>query len=378
MSKWVSVFGNAMSISDLEAKEYAKNITLSYPILMPMDGSEIQLTFDNFTGLEEVMIDKITLSKSISPMVSEDVFYEVLFDGKEGCKLSKGQQRRSDSIKMIVNKGDVLRVSFYLKDYTSLRCGVAMAYSLGKGYYSLGDQSHCAQLDSYITKETMWMYFLSRIDVKTNDSSSSLICFGDSITGLSWPDYVQLFLMKKNINVGVVRKGVAGSRVLQQYDCLTYAHYGIKGTTRFPREIEAEGADKIIILQGINDLIHPVGVEVNEYRPWSDLPSAQELIEGLKEYIHKANQHQLKVYLGTLSPIKGWRTYEDFRNDIREEVNQWIRTCDLIQGYIDFDEVLKDPNDPKQLNPLYDSGDHLHPNDNGLLKMAEEVMKVLY
>ena len=133
----------------------------------------------------------------------------------------------------------------------------------------------------------------------------------------------------------------------------------------------------MVILQGINDIIHPVGVEVNEFRPWSDLPTPQDLIEGYRFFIKEARKKNLKVYLGTLTPIKGWRTYEPFRNDIREQVNTWIRTTDEIDGYIDFDKVIKDENDPTLIKPIYDSGDHLHPSDAGMKEMAKEAYKFI-
>ena len=42
--------------------------------------------------------------------------------------------------------------------------------------------------------------------------------------------------------------------------------------------MEVAGADAVLIQHGINDIIHPVGIEVNPFRPWSDLPTAQGLI----------------------------------------------------------------------------------------------------
>ena len=32
-----------------------------------------------------------------------------------------------------------------------------------------------------------------------------------------------------------------------------------------------------------------------------------------------------------------------------------------------------DPSDPEMLNPAYDSGDHLHPNDAGYRAMGEAI-----
>ena len=49
-SKWVSIWGNAVSVSENRPESYAKNITLRYPVYCPFDGSRLQLTFDNYCG----------------------------------------------------------------------------------------------------------------------------------------------------------------------------------------------------------------------------------------------------------------------------------------------------------------------------------------
>lgn len=379
MSKWVSVWGNAMSIVDQTPAGYAKDITLRYPILIPLDGKGLRLTFDNFTGLETIKITKITVAKSTGPSsIDLTTLEKVTFNGMDELELGKGEHKTCDPIVMNINKGECLTVSLYLKDYTSMRCGIQLFGPTSKSYYSLGNQTISEELCSKDTREITWMYFLSQIDLLTSDENKSVICFGDSITSLAWPDYLQLFFMKdmKN-NTSIVRKAVSGSRILRQYDCLTYAAYGIQGLTRFPHETKVKGAESIIILHGINDIIHPVGIEINEFRPWSDLPTVQELIDGLCEYIKHAKSLGLKVYLGTLTPIKGWRTYNEMRNTLREEINTWIRSTDLVDGMIDFDLILRDENDPAELNPIYDSGDHLHPNDLGMIQMAQEAKKVL-
>jgi lysophospholipase L1-like esterase len=38
---------------------------------------------------------------------------------------------------------------------------------------------------------------------------------------------------------------------------------------------------------------------------------------------------------------------------------------------VDFDKMLADPKIPSQLNPLYDSGDYLHPNPVGYQYLAD-------
>jgi lysophospholipase L1-like esterase len=44
-----------------------------------------------------------------------------------------------------------------------------------------------------------------------------------------------------------------------------------------------------------------------------------------------------------------------------------------VHAVIDFDRAMASVEDPLALNPLYDSGDHLHPNDAGYAAMAAAV-----
>ena len=61
MQKWVSVWGNAVSIAENRPERYAKEITLRYPITLPFSGSGVRLTFDNYCGTEPVTLEKVTI-----------------------------------------------------------------------------------------------------------------------------------------------------------------------------------------------------------------------------------------------------------------------------------------------------------------------------
>ena len=134
------------------------------------------------------------------------------------------------------------------------------------------------------------------------------------------------------------------------------------GKVRFPHELPVAGADTIIIQQGINDIIHPVGTDVNPFRPMSDLPTIDELTKGLIWYIQEARKLGYHIFMGTLLPIEGWRTYAPFRETLKNQVNDFIRSTDLIDTCIDFDKEVRDPAHPATFRTGYDSGDHLHPS----------------
>ena len=127
----------------------------------------------------------------------------------------------------------------------------------------------------------------------------------------------------------------------------------------------------VIIQQGINDIIHPVGVDVNPFRPMSDLPTVDELEEGIKYYVSIAKKRNLKVLLGTLLPIYGWRTYAPFREQMKNEFNGRIRSNTYADGYIDFEKSLRTDSSPFAFKEGFDSGDHLHPSEKAYAVMAE-------
>lgn len=52
-------------------------------------------------------------------------------------------------------------------------------------------------------------------------------------------------------------------------------------------------------------------------------------------------------------------------------MNTWIRTSGEYDAVADFDAALAFGGD--QLDPAYDSGDHLHPNDAGYRAMADAI-----
>lgn len=377
--KYVSTWGNAISIADRRPENYAKDLTLRYPIRPMFDGDRLKITLDNFCGTEAVTITQVFVAKTAGKMSREIVngsSVSVTFGGKESVTIPAGEAVISDEIEFKVVRGSDISVSMYLGDFTLMRSAVLITGPLSQGFYSVGNHATDVVLPMDYTRNTNWFYFLSNIEIYTSDQNKAIVCFGDSITSQAWPDYLTLRLFEENIeNTAIVRRAASGTRILRQYDNITYDSYGLKGDIRFPREIQVSGADTVIIQHGINDIIHPVGVEVNPFRPWSDLPTAQDMINGLEKYIQWSRELGLKVYMGTLLPIYGWRTYEAFRDELRVEVNEWIRNTDKIDGCIDFDKALRDENNIAAFANGYDSGDHLHPSNEAYKRMANTIPK---
>ena len=365
--RWVSVWGNAVSVAENRPERYAKDITIRYPIHIPFSGQAVRLTFDNYCGTEPITLNKTTVFYG-------GVFYPVYFGADRAVTIPAGEKAVSDPLEVKLNEGELIQVSFYLKDFTLMRSVVFACGPLSEGMYANGDETENAKIDILTSRKTHLFYFLSNVSILTEKEKRAIVCYGDSITAQDWPDHLALRCFTEGYgNTAIIRRATSGSRILREYHCLTYESYGLMGSNRFAHEVPTDGADTVIIQQGINDIIHPVGENVNVFRPMSDLPTVEQLIEGLKGYIALARSYGYRVYVGTLLPMGGWRTDAPFRQEMRHAYNAFIRTTDLIDGCIDFDRALRDPEKPDWFLPEYDSGDHLHPSAAGYQRMAMEI-----
>lgn len=375
-TKWVACWGNATSITDRREAVYAKDVTLRYPVRIVFEGSKLRFRFSNLTGTEPVVLTKACVARGGG---EEYRPVPITFQGNREAEIAAGKEIVSDATDFEVKDGETVEVSIYLGGYTQMNAGTLITGPLSVGHYSYGDFAEQRELPLDLTRKTNWFYFLNTIDVLTEEKNHALVCFGDSITAQSWPDYLAIRAWDEGYrNVAIIRRAVSGTRILRQYDCITYQAYGLKGETRFPIEMDVAGASAVIIQHGINDIIHPVGIEVNPFRPWSDLPTVEEMEKGVEEiYVDYARKHNLQVWGGTLLPIYGWRTYTEMRDEMRREFNEWLLTSPVFDGCVDFDLAVRDSENTSAFALGYDSGDHLHPSERAYEAMAYAVPECL-
>jgi hypothetical protein len=92
-----------------------------------------------------------------------------------------------------------------------------------------------------------------------------------------------------------------------------------------------------------------------------------------------AHQAGIKFLCATLTPFQGagyWSTTEEMG---REQYDAFVRGANSgCDGVLDMDTATHDPANPTMYLPAYDSGDHLHPNTDGLQAMADAVDLTLF
>ena len=101
--------------------------------------------------------------------------------------------------------------------------------------------------------------------------------------------------------------------------------------------------------------------------------AANDVIYAYKQLISRARWAGAAVHGATLTPFEGSRNWTPRGENLRSQVNSWIRSTTDFDSVIDFSRVLADPARPTCLDPLYDSGDHLHPGTAGYRALAQAV-----
>jgi len=105
-------------------------------------------------------------------------------------------------------------------------------------------------------------------------------------------------------------------------------------------------------------------------------PRPPSIIAGYQQVIARVHAAGLRIIAGTLTPFLtlpvATSGYQDAQGEIvRAQVNHWILTSAAFDGTIDFSAAVASPYDPQAINPAYDSGDHLPPNDVGYQVMGD-------
>jgi lysophospholipase L1-like esterase len=350
------------------------NQTVRDIIFSSVGGDPIRLELTNVFGASPLGVGRVTVAVAgPGAAVVPGTIHPVTFGGSASLRIPAGAQILSDPVAMRVRPLQDLAVSVYLPG----RTGPATFHSDAQevNWVSApGDHAADQDAGAFTTATESW-YYLSGLIVGSSGADGTVVAFGDSITdgvgsdvdaNARWPSDLarRLDALDGRPTLAVADEGIGGNRVLAGSPW-----FGASAEARFgPDALDQPGVRDIIVLEGIND----IGFSAVPPHPGTDVSAAQ-IIAGYQRLIAQAHVRDLRIFGATLLPFKGAGYYTAAGEAKREAVNSWIRTSGAFDGVIDFDAVMRDPADPLRLNPAYDSGDHLHPNDAGYQAMANAI-----
>ncbi|HTX75251.1 MAG TPA: SGNH/GDSL hydrolase family protein [Terracidiphilus sp.] len=347
------------------------NTTLREIVHISNGGSRVRVRFTNAYGSDPLTLSDAHVAVSAGDgAIQAGTDHPLTFGGAISVRIPPGAEMFSDPVEMPAAPLSDLAISFYVPAQI-MRVETFHDFADQDNFMVQGNLTGAASLTAP-TKLSSW-YFLDGVDVAATERSRAIVALGDSITdgALStrnanhrWPDILAAKLKQEKglENVAVLNEGIGGNRVLND-------GYGPSALARLYRDVIAQdGAKYVIVLEGIND----IGRFHRAEGPEDDF-TAEQMEFGLTQIAEAAHEHGMKAYGATLTPYGGAGYFSDKGEQVREAVNQWIRTSGVFDAVIDFDQITRDPQNPNQFNPLYDSGDHLHPNDAGYKAMGEGI-----
>ncbi len=374
--QWVGTWATSPMQADGINIRLFSSVTMREVVHISIGGEQVRLRFTNEFGIDPLTVADahVALSAGASA-IQPGSDHAVTFGGAASVNIPPGGAIFSDPVPFKVAAFADLAVSFYLPPQI-MRAETFHGFADQDNYVADGHSSATPDLAEPTTLVS-W-YFFDGVDISAAPDSRAIVALGDSITdgahsahnaNLRWPDVLAARLSQDPglAHIGVLNEGIGGNRVLNETT-------GPSAISRVDRDVLAQsGARYVIVLESINDIGRLAHVQV----PW-DAITAPQLEWGLKQIADRAHEHGLKIIGATLTPYGGANYHSDAGEQVREAVNDWIRTSGVFDGVIDFDKITHDPQNPTQFNPLYDSGDHLHPSDAGYKAMGEGIDLTLF
>ncbi|MEU6424614.1 SGNH/GDSL hydrolase family protein [Microbispora sp. NPDC046973] len=336
-------------------------------------GSSLRVRLSNDYGPSAVRLTGATLAYAgRGASVRPESMRRLTFAGAEAADIPARGSLASDPVRLRVQPFQSVAVTLYFAGTTGPATFHAQAYA--GSYRAQGDHRTDTTADAFTQVTHSW-YYLSGVDVTggNDQGKDAVVAFGDSITdGFGsttdadgrYPDELAEQLAARGRARPVLNAGIGGNLLLHDS-----AWYGDGSAARFRRDVlDQPGVGTVVVLQGVNDIGFSES-DTPTYKP-APVVSADELIGGYRRLIRLAHAKGVKVVGATLLPFKRSDHWGEHAAAVSDAVNQWIRTSREYDAVVDLDRAMAAPGDADLLNPAYDSGDHLHPNDAGYTVMA--------
>jgi lysophospholipase L1-like esterase len=354
------------------------NQTLRQIVHSSIGGSRVRVVLSNRYGTAPLAIGAAHIAlREKDASIQQASSRALTFSGGSTFTIPPGAIAYSDPVNLTVPQMSDVAIDLFLPGDTNTPAPLTMHNTAVQTSYVSEQGNHAGAVRLPTAATTQNWFIIHRLEVTAPASVGGLVAFGDSITDGTrstpntnnrWPDQLvrRMLAQAPPLRLGVMNAAIAGNRVLSDANFQS----GINAQARFDTHVAAQpGATHVIFMEGIND--------IGQARE-NPTPSANDVIAAHKQIIERAHARGLKIFGATLTPFYGAAYYTEVGEAKRQAVNQWIRTSKAYDAVIDFDQVTRDPGDPKKFLAAYDSCDHLHPSDAGYKAMADAIDLTLF
>ncbi|AJT66860.2 SGNH/GDSL hydrolase family protein [Streptomyces chattanoogensis] len=368
--QWVGTWSAAAAAAEPGTLDGYAGMSIRNVVHTSVGGSGARIQLSNLYGTRPLSVSHASLavaSAPSNPTAAAGTMRRLTFGGKPAVAIPAGGAVTSDPVRLkIPANADLLATT-----YSPSPAGPATyhPYARQTSYLARGDRTEDATGAAYTEQSPYWRY-LTGLDVWSTEAQGTVVAIGDSITdGITstaganhrWTDFLAERLRDEPgaPRYGVLNQGISGNRLLVNGSRFS-PNNGPSVISRLDRDaLSRTGVKAVVVEIGLNDLF-------KSPRQWDP----QKIVAGMRSLVREAHARGLRVTGSTLTPFGGHRGYSTRMNQVREQVNRIIRSGSVYDEVVDWDRTLRDPAAPERLRPVYDSGDHLHPSDEGYRAMA--------
>ena len=355
---WLATWGTAVQLTEPHNMPPAPGLsgnTLRQRVKVSLGGDSLRLKLSNEFGDTALKITAISIAPALdSCTIDASAAKNVLFGNKSSLEIPLGESVISDPLAFSVkNRGDVAITIVYENAPDKL---TGHPGSRTTSFIMEGNHLNDANFSNSI-KTDHW-YSIQSIDILTSTKNRAVAIIGNSITdgrgsttnmNNRWPDVFAERLIADSANLSVLNMGIGGN-------CVVFGGLGPTATARFSRDVlEQPGVKYVVIFEGVNDIGGSRAPEKTEAA----------LIEAYTKMIDSAKAKGLIGYGATVTPFKASFYYTPEREQLRQNVNNWIRTCGKFDAVIDLETAICSKEDPFIMDSTLHDNDHLHPNADG-------------
>jgi lysophospholipase L1-like esterase len=383
---WIETWGASQQIPEPQnalPTDDLRDATVRQTVHLSVGGTTLRVHLTNAFGIQALHFTSVHIAKPVllsTAAIDAATDKALTFSGKNDVTVPPGAEMVSDPIQFPVDALGSITVTYHLDTPPSRE--TSHPGSRATTYYVHGDQVSAADLPD--AKHVEHWYQVTGIDVLDNAAGAgTVVALGDSITdghaattngNDRWTDAFAANLQSSPAtrDIAVSNRGTGGNHLL--VDGL-----GPNALARFDRDVLAPAGVKwVIVFEGVNDL---GGLSIRGDAPAEAHTAMVANIEAAyAQMIARAHAHSIRIFGATITPYGGSGYYHPFPSNEadRQAINAWIRAAGHFDGVVDFDAVVRDPQNPDKLLPAFDCGDHLHPSPAGYKAMGEAVPMRLF
>lgn len=364
---WVGTWGTAPQLVERHNNPPSpglENNSLRQIVQVSMGGKKVRLKLTNefSQNATEIKAIELAIAKTAgsSSEIDEASTVSLTFDGQTSVTIPAGGKVVSDPVKFQMKDRENVAITIHYGSASSTSVS-GHPGSRTTSYLEAGNTTDFSKA----TKTDHW-YNILALEVEAPKKAGAIAILGNSITDgrgsttnqqNRWADVLsrRLLANKATRRIGVLNMGIGGN-------CVLGGGLGPAAVNRYQRDLfSQEGVKWIILFEAVNDLGYARNGE----------QTANRIIDVYKRIIREAHQKGIRVIGATITPFKGNNYYTEDHEKGRTTINQWIRTTKMLDGIIDFDQAVRNPQETiaMQQQFLFEN-DWLHLNAKGYETMG--------